>query len=168
MTTGTSNYAEVLYELGISKECIQDTKHIFQTVPQLGMSLANPTVPYEAKCRIIDRVIPDEMKNFVKVVVRHQKIENLETIFADYEELCRKKANVIHAKLRYVTKPDEKQLEGIRDFLRREFKADRAEVELTEDPQLIGGFVLTADGQEYDWSLQGRFRKLEQRLTTRR
>ena len=43
----------------------------------------------------------------------------------------------------------------------------KADIQLTEDKSLIGGFVLQADGQEYDWSLRGRFRRMEQRLTRR-
>lgn len=168
MAAKTSNYAEVLYDLGISGESIQTTRQTLQAVGELTKSLENPTVSFEAKCRIIDRVFPAEMRNYMKVIVSHHMIERMENIFADYEELCRKKANVIRAVLCCVTAPDEKQLDGIRSFLCKEFKADRAEVILKEDPSLIGGFVLRAGGKEYDWSLKGRFCKLEQQLTTRR
>lgn len=168
MTAAADNYAEVLYELSVSEDSIQDTKKIFQDSPELKASLSNPTVPYKTKCRIIDRVIPEEMRNFVKVVLKHQKTEKLDSIFADYEALCKKKANVVHAVLRYVAAPSEEQLTGIKARLCRELHAQDAEIELKEDPDLIGGFVLSAGDVEYDWSLKGRFRKLEQQLTTRR
>ena len=52
-------------------------------------------------------------------------------------------------------------------FYAGEFGAQKAEIEMIEDKSLIGGFVLLAGGSEYDWSLRGRYRKLEQKLTRR-
>ena len=167
MTVTAVNYAKALKELSISEEALQDTREIFREVPRLGESLENPLVPFETKSRIIDRVIPVEMKNFVKVVCRHHKVELLEEIFRDYDELCREDAGVIRAVMQYVTPPADAQLEGIKAFLCREFQAQKAEIEMKEDRSLIGGFILQAGGREYDWSLRGRYRKLEQKLTRR-
>ena len=59
------------------------------------------------------------------------------------------------------------QLEGIKAFLCREFQAESAEIEMIEDKSLIGGFILQADGREFDWSMRGRYRMLQQKLTRR-
>ena len=138
MTVTAVNYAKVLKELSISEEAIQDTREIFREVPRLGESLENPLVPFETKSRIIDRVIPEKMKNFVKVVCRHHKVELFEEIFRDYDELCREDAGVIRAVMHYVTPPADAQLEGIKAFLCREFQARKAEIEMKEDRSLIG------------------------------
>ena len=34
-------------------------------------------------------------------------------------------------------------------------------------PELIGGFLLHVNGREYDYSIQGRLKRLEQKLTWR-
>ena len=60
MTATAVNYAKTLYELSVSTEVVQTTKEIFREVPGLAESLENPLVPFEAKSRVIDRVIPDE------------------------------------------------------------------------------------------------------------
>ena len=65
MTVTAVNYAKTLYELSVPAEAVQTTKEIFREVPGLKESLANPLVSFEAKSRVIDRVIPDEMKNYV-------------------------------------------------------------------------------------------------------
>ena len=44
---------------------------------------------------------------------------------------------------------------------------DAAEIEMIEDKSLIGGFILQADGREFDWSMRGRYRMLQQKLTRR-
>ena len=112
-------------------------------------------------------MIPDEMKNFIKVACRHRNIGLLNEIFENYEEICRRHKNILHAVMRYVTPPKDEQLKGIKAFLCREFQAEQAEIEMIEDKSLIGGFVLQADGREFDWSMRGRYRMLQQKLTRR-
>ena len=167
MTATAVNYAKTLYELSVPTEAVQTTKEIFREVPRLSESLENPLVPFEAKSRIIDRVIPDEMKNFIKVTCKHRKIGLLKEIFEDYEDICRRQHKILHAVMRYVTLPKDEQLEGIKAFLCREFQAGQAEIEMIEDKSLIGGFILQADGREFDWSMRGRYRMLQQKLTRR-
>ena len=167
MTVTAVNYAKTLYELSVSTEAVQTTKEIFREVPGLKASLANPLVPFESKSRIIDRVIPEDMKNFVKVVCKHHETGLLKEIFEDYEEICRRQKRILHAVIRYVTPPKAQQLEGIKAFLCREFQAESAEIEMIEDKSLIGGFILQADGREFDWSMRGRYRMLQQKLTRR-
>lgn len=55
------------------------------------------------------------------------------------------------AKLYCVTPPDEKQLKGIKEFLRRTYGGE-PEVEIISDPSLVGGFRLEYRGNVYDWS----------------
>ena len=55
------------------------------------------------------------------------------------------------AKLYCVTPPDEKQLKGIKEFLRRTYGGE-PEVEIISDPSLVGGFRLEYRGNMYDWS----------------
>ena len=167
MTVTAVNYAKTLYELSVPAEAVQTTNEIFREVPGLKESLANPLVSFEAKSRVIDRVIPDEMKIFIKVACKHRNVGLLEEIFEDYEEICRRQKRILHAVMRYVTPPKAQQLEGIKAFLCREFQAERAEIEMIEDKSLIGGFILQADGREFDWSMRGRYRMLQQKLTRR-
>lgn len=167
MTTAATNYARVLYELSIPGDSVQETEELFRNVPELAQILENPLVSFPAKERVIDRLVPEKMKSFMKTVCRHHKAGSLNDIFAAYEELCRKQQKILTAVLRYVTPPGEEQLENIREFLCREFQARSADIKLAEDKSLIGGFVLQAGGQEYDWSLRGRYCRLEQKLTRR-
>ena len=97
MTVTAVNYAKVLKELSVSEKSIQDTREIFREVRELTESLENPLVPFESKSRIIDRVIPEDMKNFVKVVCKHHETGLLKEIFEDYDELCRKQAGITKA-----------------------------------------------------------------------
>ena len=72
--------------------------------------------------------------------------------------------SIVNATLRYVTAPDDKQLEGIKKFLLEEFDAHQVEVEMIRDERLVGGFVLSANGREWDWSISGRIRGMQEQL----
>ena len=167
MTTAVVNYAKVLYGLPVSRITVQETQKIFQNNPALTECLGNPLVAFEAKCRVIDRTVPEEIRSFVKVACRYHKTDLLGEIFEKYQELCRRDSGALQAVLICVTPPGDEQLEGIKSFLCREFQAQKAEIRILEDKSLIGGFILQAGGKEYDWSLRGRFRRLEQKLTRR-
>ncbi len=67
----------------------------------------------------------------------------------------------VKAELRYVTLPDDSQLERIREFIRKKFDASEVRLKLTEDPSIGGGFILTARGLIYDWSNAGRTGQFE-------
>ena len=61
-------YAHVLYELGISKEAVGETEKLFEEVPVLEETFASPVVPMREKLSSIDKIFPEEIKNFLKVV----------------------------------------------------------------------------------------------------
>ena len=74
---------------------------------------------------------------------------------------------MLSAQLLCVTEPSEEQKEGFRQLLRREYQAQNVELTVRKAPELIGGFLLRAGGREYDWSLRGRLRQMEQTLVRR-
>lgn len=167
MTTAAVNYAKVLYELGTPQTAVREAQELFVKNPELVSCLENPLIAFEVKERIVDRIFPTEIRSFIKVVCRHRRIMLWQDIFQEYQELCQEAENVMKAALICVTPPDEKQEKGIREFLCREFQVKAAELKLVQDQSLIGGFILEAGGKTYDWSLRGRCRRLEEKLTRR-
>lgn len=167
MTETSINYAKALYELSVPEEAVLETEKIFRGTPQLKGALENPLVSLKEKEHVIDRVFPQEMKNFLKVTCKYQKISSIYDILEAYGNYSRKQKGILKAVLTYVTKPEEAQKEKMEDFLRREFGAKEVILTLREDKSLIGGFILSAGDKEYDWSLRGRYNNLRQKLTRR-
>ncbi len=66
----------------------------------------------------------------------------------------------IEATLLYVTKPDEKRLKGIEEFIRNKYGVSNVVIQAKEDRSLKGGFILRVENEEYDWSNRGRLRQL--------
>ncbi|MDD2979746.1 MAG: ATP synthase F1 subunit delta [Hespellia sp.] len=161
-----SNYGRVLYELEISEESIRESYLILQGTPQLTEALNNPVVSRKEKCRIIDRIFPADICNFLKMACDHREIGRILDIFQAYELYAEGKKGIVRAYLTYVTAPDERQQEGIQSFVKREFGAKEVKLLGVRDDALIGGFILRVGSQEYDWSTKGKLQRLERELTS--
>lgn len=166
-TQTTSNYARVLYELSISDEVIQQSRAILEEAPQLVSVFENPTVQLDKKLHIIDRVFPDEITRFLKVICKNQRMGQILEILEAYTEYVKAQKRTVSANLEYVVLPDEEQQEKLKAFILRKYDADGVEFTTNENKSLIGGFILKVGSDEYDWSTSGRLQRLEQQLTRR-
>lgn len=167
MTQTSISYATVLYELKISRSAVEASSQIFREVPEVSKALENPTVPMETKHRIVERIFPEEMQNFLKTMCDHHQAAKAEEIFEAYRQYADRQEGVLTATLFYVTLPGEEQMEGIRQFLCRKYQCRDARIELVERPELIGGFILKTGSSEYDWSLKGRLQQLTHKMIRR-
>ena len=151
MTQTANNYATVLLELGVTREVVDETKEILSLTQDLPKSLKSPVVSKQEKHKLIDRIFPESMKNFLKVVCDYGEADLLEEIFAAYDVVEAEKNGILQAKLEYVLEPTEDEV--------AQMKAKK--------PELIGGFVLRVGDIEEDYSMKGRLNRLERRLAWR-
>lgn len=163
-TETTINYAKVLYELAISAESVAETERIFEENPILQDVFDSPVIQDQKKHRIIERIFPKEMQNFLKVACDHQKMGEIDGILEAYKAYAGREKGLLRAVLTCVVPPDEARQEELKAFLRRRCKADQVELAIQQDAALIGGFVLSAMDEEFDWSLRGRMERLSRRL----
>lgn len=160
-------YAQVLFDMELPKEVIGEAQHTVSESPELVSVLESPIVTKEQKHKIIDRIFDGQIKTFVKVVTDYGKAGILEEIFDAYRQYENEMAGIVTARLAYVVLPTEEQKKGMEEFICREFNAKGVIWEMEERPELIGGFLLHVNGREYDYSMQGRLKRLEQKLTWR-
>lgn len=75
----------------------------------------------------------------------------------------REKLSVI---ISYVTAPDEAQYKKIISFLSKKYDVDidDMKIDLMEEPQLLGGFIIRAGNQEYDCSIRGLLNQVRQQV----
>ena len=154
MTATTAKYVRVLWELNAPVEDLENAAQIYQESPELQRVLTDPSVYKEEKHAVVDRIFPEKkLQNFMKILCDYSDVEYLEEIVEEYKMYANEHQSVVNATLRYVTAPDDNQLEGIKKFLLEEFDAHQ-----------VGGFVLTANGREWDWSISGRIRGMQEQL----
>ncbi len=161
MTEKAMNYAVDLSSLSDAKRLLESAASIMEAVPAIDQELSDPTVPMAKKEIVIDRIFPHDIRNFLKRLCINGDFDCLDDVHEALVELIKnQEAKVGNAKLKYVTPPTDEQLDGIKKFLAKEFGKHDIELEMEEDSSLKSGFVLTADGKEYDWSEQGRINQL--------
>ena len=119
------------------------------------------------KENVVDKLFSDDLKSFLKIVCDNDDIDCFDEAVEYYNELKRKTDKIIKAEFDYVTMPKDEQLERIKQYLMKQYQADKVELTLKEEKDLIGGFVLKVGDHVYDNSLSGKMRKLQQKLTWR-
>ena len=161
------SYAAALYDLHLPEKDIKTSREMICGSPQLMKVLTCPVVSMTQKMACVDRIFPESIRTFMKVVCKHEKCGLLDMIFECYEDYVNKIKNVLNVVIRCVTPPKPQQLEGIRKYICSRFTVDDARIDIVKDPSLIGGFIIEAGGCEMDYSIRGRFDQLEQRLIRR-
>lgn len=160
-------YAKVLFDLEISEQVIAATEKIFEESQELVQVLQNPVVTLKKKHNLIDRIFDPQIRNFLKVVTDHGKAGDISEIFTAYHQKKNEMSGIVTAFLAYVTAPEEEQKVKMERLICDRFHATGVEWKMEKRPELIGGFLLHVNGREFDYSIQGRLKRLEQKLTWR-
>lgn len=167
MTQTSVNYSRVLADLSVPVNDLRRAVELMRGTPELTQALKSPLISRAKKEKIIDRVFPESVRNFLKVACLHERTGQIEEIFECYEEYLRRNEGILRAGLICVTPPTEAQLQGMREFLCRSFHKSDVTFDIRRDPALLGGFILKAGDIEYDYSLDGRMKRLRRQLTRR-
>ena len=167
MTQTANNYGEVLFELGIKKDTVEESKRIFSLTEQLHRTLKSPIISKNEKYCIIEKGLLKEIENFLKVVCVNEKMSYIDEIIEAYYKKYNEANNILTATLSYVVEPNENQLSQIKNYLAKKYNKETVEITMIEQPELIGGFVLKVGDIEEDNSIRGRLNRLEKKLTWR-
>jgi F-type H+-transporting ATPase subunit delta len=167
ITQQAANYAKVLFSLGIKEEVILPTKNIFLENKTLIEVFDNPVIKQEEKEAVIKAVFEEEIRRFIKLVCENKCIGIINEIFEAYEGMELASKNIIKATLTYVTKPDDTELEQIKNMVCSKYNKTGVSLKLLEDTSLIGGFVLTVGDMEYDKSIKGTLAEMQKTLVGR-
>ena len=159
-------YAQSLYELDVPEEDIREAGRIIRTTEELEKTLSNKVVSFREKSRVIDKTFPQSMGDVLKKMCQDEQMESLADVFMAYEDLMDRQKGVQKAVLACVEAPDAAQLQKLEQFICRKYHARSARIEIRKDDSLLGGFVLTVDCDEYDWSTKGRLKRMEKSLAS--
>ncbi len=164
ISLAAKKYAQSLYELDVPEEDIREAGRIIKETEELEKTLSDKTVPFREKSRVIDRTFPESMGDVLKSMCQDAQMESLADVFQAYEDMMDRKKGVQKAVLACVEAPDAAQLEKLSQFICRKYNARSARIDIQKDDSLLGGFVLTVDCDEYDWSTKGRLKRMSRTL----
>jgi F-type H+-transporting ATPase subunit delta len=166
ITWQATNYAKVLFSLGIAEDIILKTKKTLEN-KELFDALDNPTIKEKEKEAVINSIFDKEICSYLKVLCKNQVFGMVKSIFDAYETLVLNDKNIIKAKLSFVTRPGDEEIELIKNMVCNKYKKAGVSLELIEDATLIGGYVLTVGDTEYDKSIKGTLLDMQRALARR-
>ena len=160
-------YLNELVRLDISQDDAGKVRKILTEVGDVADTLANPLVTQEEKRNIIKRLFPDTLHRFIMNAVKDGQIEHLAEILEQYNDFLIERQGSIKAVVRYVTPLTETQQADLKKFIMEKFVKEDVDIEYRKDPDIIGGFILTAGDIEYDKSYRTSLRQMKETLQTK-
>lgn len=168
-------YARALFELARERGIIEKIRQeidlflqSLQTNPALQHFLNSQEVSRSVKKKTMERLFQDWLSNvffnFILVLLNKNRQSIFNRIAREFEVLYDKYTKKIRASTITAIPLDEGTLSSLKESLSRAYKAD-VEIENKIDPDILGGIIITVDGQVLDGSLQGQLRRLKYYLT---
>lgn len=166
MTQTVIDYAKEMKRLSVSPEDVKQTVELLEALPQVKVDFENPTVELEKKIHLIEMIFPKQIRDFLELLCDHHDFNIFSEIVEAYHEELRKVENNpnLAVQISYVVPPTDDQLNKMKEFLKEKCHADALDVTLKEDKNLLGGFIIRAGNEEYDWSMRGRLQQIERSM----
>ena len=164
MISTAKDYAKTLRELNIAANIVGQADDIFTAVPQIAEEFANPSISLASKHNVIEKVLPLQIRDFLKLLCDNSDTGLWKDIVKAYREAAPERKGEFVVTLKYVTAPDDEQLQGIKDFVAKQYNTTEFTFELEEDKTLGGGFVIQAGNDVFDWSTNGRMKQFREQL----
>jgi F-type H+-transporting ATPase subunit delta len=168
-------YAEALVSLasgqGLLDTFTADVRFIaavLQATPELGQFLASPLVKTEAKKNLLQQVFVDQIHplllNALQLLTDRRRIMFLGALCQRFLELQRKLQNIVLAEVTAAVPLTEAQQQSIRERVKDFTQASSVELQISQDPTVLGGVILKIGSQVIDLSLRGQLRRLALQL----
>ena len=164
MRDTAKEFLNELVRLNIPREDIEMAKGIFSACPDLKDTLANPLITFEEKRTAIKQIFPKSLERSMANAAKSGIIGELDEIFEAYQDILLEKQKSIKAVVRYVTPLTENQQAELRRFIKERFTKDEVDIEYKHDPDIIGGFILSAGDVEFDRSYRTSLRTIHDSL----
>lgn len=136
---------------------------------QLREVLLDPSIPMPQKLKVIDAIagrlgMAREVRNFVAVIVSHQRLEDLNEILREYAVLADEQAGLAEAEI-VTARPLNDQDRAELETQVAKLAGSRVRTTYSLDPSLLGGAVVKIGSTVHDGSLRAQLEQLKETLT---
>ena len=169
-------YARALLELAEQSSAVEGTHRdlleaniLVAQHPEISCLLMNTTIAREEKEDFLEKILPDKISslvlNFIKVLVKKRRFQDLAPIAEEFNRLYEEKKGIQRVHVESAVPLDEILQEKLRRALSK--KTGREVIlETTVKPELLGGLVIDFEGTQIDASFRNALHELKQRLLT--
>lgn len=173
VTRESVNNAKVLYRLSFDRSEVERAQEIYFLSSKLQQVMNNPTIPYEKKADILEKIfskagISEKLVKFFQVMCKHNESCEMKDIFKEYYRYSDKMKKIIRAQFFCTSSVTAKwKRRRQKNYFQRSIAADTIDWKKTVDDTLLGGYIVKVGNIEYDKSYRNRLRQLEEKLTGR-
>ncbi|HEX7158607.1 MAG TPA: ATP synthase F1 subunit delta [Edaphobacter sp.] len=130
--------------------------------------LSNPAIPSDQKLRVLDAIAArlglfPQVRNFLAVIMDHQRINVLQDILAEYHGLADEQAGLAEAEITTARPLDDRDRAELEAQVAR-LAGGRVRATYREDTSLLGGAVVRIGSTVYDGSIRAQLLGLRQKL----
>ena len=163
--------AEVVFEQNLEKAVSEDLKtysEIFRAVPDLLDAFDSPSVPREAKEKLLESLIAVHpvntvTHNFLRVLLEHNRIRNYQQIYQGYLDSVNEHNGVVTARVSTALSLDASELKTLGERLSGA-TGKQVNMEPQTDAELLGGIVVQIGDTIFDGSIRTKLTEMRRRL----
>ncbi|MBM5792843.1 MAG: F0F1 ATP synthase subunit delta [Cyanobacteria bacterium M_surface_7_m2_037] len=171
LNTITTPYAEAFLQVAESRQEVDQVVDQAKAVlalwhesPELRQAMASPVLEVDAKKAALEKLFTDQLTpsflNLLKLLADRQRIGVLDAVLDRMLELYREQRNIALANVTSATALSEEQQAELSKKVQAVAGTDKLEIQVSVDPDLIGGFVVKVGSKVIDASLAGQVRRL--------
>jgi F-type H+-transporting ATPase subunit delta len=155
-------------DAAVAQQQMRDFAEMLAGSSELRGVLMNPSIEMAQKLKVLDAIAPRlgmslQVRNFIAVILEHDRLGELNEILADYGELVDEESGTAEATIttaRPLNAEDRARLEEQVTKL----AGAKVHASYAEDASLLGGAVVQIGSTVYDGSVRAQLQQLKQRL----
>jgi F-type H+-transporting ATPase subunit delta len=144
-------------------ELLADTCRLEEFQYLLAVPSLKPSKKYDLLETVLKASMSDITMSMINLVIKNKREIYLPGIARNYGDMYRKAKGIRSASLVTAHPVDKSILDGVKKLITRAYKSD-VELSSTVKHDVIGGFVLTIEGLQYDASVASSLKKMKKQL----
>jgi F-type H+-transporting ATPase subunit delta len=168
-------YARALFESAAEKDLLDQIRkdmeeiQMVAQVPEFKVLLDSPVIKPSQKLKILEKLLSGKVEaltlSLLNLVTRNGREEYIPGIARYFTHLYKKHKGIVSATFTSAT-PVSKELRNRVEKVVREALKTSVELATDDDGDLIGGFVIRIEDQQYDASVARSLKKMKTQLLT--
>ncbi|TDT62391.1 F0F1 ATP synthase subunit delta [Fonticella tunisiensis] len=146
---------------------LRNVSNILINNDELKLFLEHPSITNDEKKRVLQNIfkgkVDDEIIKLMFLLIDHDRINEIRTVYYDYKYLVYKEKGI---KIAYVTtavKMNDEEMSLLKTRLREKYSCD-IEVQNIVDPEVIGGVFLKIGDRIIDGTIRGNLENMRKSL----
>ncbi|WP_413441113.1 ATP synthase F1 subunit delta [Synechococcus sp. MIT S1220] len=127
-------------------------------------AMVSPVLEPSSKKKALESLLTDKvtpsLMNLLKVLADRQRLQAFDAVMERFLELYREQQGITLAQVRSAQPLTPEQQAALSSKVQAMAGTDKVDIDLSVDPALIGGFVVSLGSQVIDASLSGQVRRL--------